>query len=74
LAWDASSSVVAGYNAFRGTQSGGPYAQLNSSVISSTSYSDPTVASGQTYFYVVTAVDSSGAESDYSNEVSATIP
>jgi hypothetical protein len=74
LAWDASSSVVAGYNAFRGTQSGGPYAQLNSSVISSTSYSDATVASGQTYFYVVTAVDSSGAESDYSNEVSATIP
>lgn len=74
LSWAASTSVVAGYDAFRSTQSGGPYAQLNSSLIPSTSYTDTTASSGQTYFYVVAAVNSSGAESSYSNEVSATIP
>lgn len=74
LAWNPSASVVAGYNAYRGIQSGGPYTKLNSSPISNTSYADPTAASGQAYFYVVTAVDSLGSESDYSNEVSATIP
>ena len=32
------------------------------------------VQSGQTYYYVVTAVDSSNVESTYSNQASATIP
>ena len=74
LVWEASPSAVAGYNAYRGTHSGGPYAQPNSSLLSGTSYADTTVASGQMYFYVVASVDSLGTESDYSNEVSATIP
>jgi fibronectin type 3 domain-containing protein len=29
---------------------------------------------GQLYYYVVTAVDSSGVESVYSNQASATVP
>jgi hypothetical protein len=37
-------------------------------------YSDSTVQSATTYFYVTTAVDASGNESGFSNEVSAPIP
>ena len=61
LSWDASSSQdVIGYNAYRGTNSGGPYTKLNSSLIATTSYTDQTVQSGYTYYYVTTAVDSPG--------------
>jgi fibronectin type 3 domain-containing protein len=35
---------------------------------------DPGVQSGTTYFYVVTAVDSSNVESTYSNQATAAIP
>jgi fibronectin type 3 domain-containing protein len=74
LNWTASTSVVTGYNVYRGTVSGGPYAKLNSSLIALTIYTDSTVQSGQTYFYVVTAVDASNVESAYSTEISAIIP
>jgi len=37
-------------------------------------YSDSTVQSGQTYYYATTAVDSSGAESGYSNKVQVSVP
>jgi hypothetical protein len=57
-----------------GAQSGGPYTKLNSTPIAPTNETDSTVQSGQNYFYVVTAVDSSNVESAYSNEVSAVIP
>jgi hypothetical protein len=74
LTWNPSTSVVVGYNIYRGTISGGPYTQLNSSVVPGITYTDSTVQSGLTYFYVVTAVDSSNVESVYSNEVPAAIP
>jgi hypothetical protein len=74
LNWNASTSVVVGYNVYRATISGGPYSKVNSSLISGTSFTDSTVQAGQTYFYVTTAVDSNSNESTYSNEVSATIP
>jgi hypothetical protein len=74
LDWIASTSAVIGYNVFRGTVSGGPYTQLNPSLVTTTQYQDSSVQSGQTYYYVVTAVDSSHVESTNSNEVSATIP
>ena len=74
LSWDASSSQdVIGYNAYRGGNSGGPYNKLNSSLISTTSYNDQTVQSGNTYYYVTTAVDSQGLESAYSNQAVATV-
>jgi fibronectin type 3 domain-containing protein len=41
---------------------------------SSTADSDSTVQSGITYYYVVTAVDSAGSESTYSNPTQAVIP
>ena len=74
LSWSASTSVVVGYNVYRGAQSGGPYTKLNSTPVALTNDTDGTVQPGQTYFYVVTAVDSSNLESAYSNEVSAVIP
>ena len=74
LTWVASTSAVVGYNVYRGTVSGGPYAKLNSSLIALSTYTDSTVGSGQTYFYVVTAVDANSVESTDSSEVSAIIP
>ena len=74
LGWTASSSPgIAGYNAYRSTNSNGPYTKLNSSLISTTNYNDQMVQSGNTYYYVTTAVDSQGDESSYSNQAVATI-
>jgi SdrD B-like domain len=72
--WLASTSVVSGYNVYRGTVSGGPYTKLNGSLITLLTYTDATVQNGQTYFFVTTAVDGSGSESVFSNEVMAVIP
>jgi hypothetical protein len=74
LSWTPSTSTVIGYNVYRSTVSGGPYNKLTASTVSATSYTDPSVQGGQTYYFVVTAVDASGVESVYSNQVSATIP
>jgi hypothetical protein len=74
LNWTASVSTVSGYNVYRGTTNGGPYTKLNSSLITSLSYTDNTVGSGETYYYVSTSVNSSGVESSYSNQATALIP
>jgi Abnormal spindle-like microcephaly-assoc'd, ASPM-SPD-2-Hydin len=76
LTWTASGSPnISGYNIYRGTQSGGPYpTKVNSTLNASTSYTDTTVADGQTYYYVTTAVNSSDQESAYSTPASAIIP
>ncbi len=74
LNWTASTSVVVGYKIYRGTTSAGPYTLLNSSPNASTTFTDLSVVSGQMYYYVVTAVDSSNVESVYSNQVQAIIP
>jgi fibronectin type 3 domain-containing protein len=68
------SSNVSGYNIYRSSISNGPYTKLNSQLLLSTTYTDSTVIAGQTYYYVGTSVDSSGNETGYSNQVSATIP
>ena len=68
------SSAAVGFNIYRGLQSGGPYARLNSDVISETTYTDSSVVSGQTYYYVATEVDSAGDESSYSDQVTMPIP
>ena len=74
LSWTASTSRVIGYNVYRGTQSGGPYTAITTAPDASTAYTDSTVFAGSTYYYVVTAVDSSGHESAYSNQAQAVIP
>lgn len=73
LSWTASTSGgVVGYNVYRGTSSGGPYASVATNVAGVT-YLDANVSAGLTYFYVATAVDSS-SESAYSAEVQAIVP
>lgn len=74
LNWGASTSTVAGYNVYRSQVSGNAYVKINSSLIGGMGYSDGNVQSGQTYFYVATAIDASGNESVYSNETSSVIP
>ncbi|MGH9453678.1 MAG: hypothetical protein ACRD2O_06865 [Terriglobia bacterium] len=75
LSWTVSTSQgILGYNVYRSLTSAGPYTKLNSSLVSGTSYVDSTVAAGQTYYYVATAVGPGNIESAYSNQASATIP
>lgn len=69
LTWTASPTAT-GYSVERGTASGGPYAALASG-LTGTTYTDGSVTNGVTYYYVVTATNSSG-ESGNSNESSAT--
>ena len=62
LTWDASTSTVSGYNVYRSTTSGSGYIKVNSSLVGSLNFSDASVQSSTTYYYVTTAVDSSGNE------------
>lgn len=74
LTWTGSSSQVTGYYTYRGNISGGPYAKLTSTPIDLTTYADQSVTGGTTYYYVVTAVDDTGLESAYSEQVEAVVP
>lgn len=74
LNWRASSSQVAGYNVYRRTTPAGSYIRINSSTVPGTTFTDNTVESGLTYYYMTRAVDAVGRESVNSNEASAAIP
>jgi fibronectin type 3 domain-containing protein len=58
-----------GYNLYRAAQSGscGAFSKINTVLNTGTLYSDSAVRNGATYCYAATAVDSSNAESSYSN-------
>lgn len=70
LSWNAVSGATS-YNVKRSTTQGGTYTSIANN-IATTTYSDSSVETGITYYYVVTAVANS-LESSNSNEVSATI-
>ena len=74
LKWRASNSQIAGYNVYRSTTPARNYVLINSSPIPGTTFTDTTVESGLTYYYVTRAVDALGRESVDSNEASAVIP
>jgi hypothetical protein len=74
LAWSEASSGVVGYNVYSSTQPSGPYNRLNAAPVGTMAYTDNTVQSGQTYYYWVTALDSSGDESAFSTDIAVTIP
>jgi hypothetical protein len=75
LTWNAStSSNIAGYNMYRGPD-GVNWELINTGgLIASTLYSDSTVADNTTYYYAVTAVNTSGMESAKSAAIYVTIP
>ncbi len=76
LSWTASTSSVIGYNVYSSRVSGGPYVKLNPTPMAATTYTDTTVQSDQTYYYVTTAVgsNSSASESGFSSQASVVIP
>ena len=74
LSWMDSGSGIVGYNVYRGSISGGPYAKINSALDSTTTYTDTSVLAGQTYYYVTTSVNGSGIQSGYSNQAQAVVP
>jgi len=63
---------IDGYNVHRSEDIGGPYSQVNGSLVSASEYTDTGLTGGVTYYYVVTAVDLGSNESDYSLEDNAT--
>jgi fibronectin type 3 domain-containing protein len=72
LGWNINSEPdINGYNIYRSTTSGGTYIKLNGTLLSSSNYTDNSVSNGTTYYYVVTAIDTSSNESVNSGEVSA---
>jgi fibronectin type 3 domain-containing protein/predicted small lipoprotein YifL len=77
LAWEAVGDAdVAGYRIYRSTTAGRGYQPLLPALSSSTTYVDSDVRAGQTYYYVVTAVDRArrANESVPSAEASARLP
>jgi fibronectin type 3 domain-containing protein len=72
LAWDPSIPTgVAGYYLYIGTASGIYSFTIDVGMV--TSYTLNNLEVGNTYYLAVTAYDSSGIESDFSNEVSKSI-
>jgi subtilisin family serine protease len=73
LSWAASElEIVAGYNIYRASESGGPYSRLNPSIVTETSYLDTSVTNGVTYYYVAKLLTTDLYEMDYSSEAAAT--
>lgn len=73
LSWNAStSSNISGYNIYRAVYqtSCGSFSRINSLLNTGTLYTDSSVTDGTSYCYAATAVDTSNAESGYSNIVS----
>jgi chitinase len=73
LSWDPNQeSDLAGYRIYYGTASGSHSVMVE--VGNTTTYTHTDLQSGVTYYFVATAYDTSGNESDYSEEVSNTLP
>jgi endonuclease I len=73
LAWTGNSeSDLAGYNMYRSDTANGTFTKVNSALINTSAYDDNAVNANTTYFYKVSAVDSSSNESVQSGSVSAT--
>jgi hypothetical protein len=74
LSWNASSSSnISGYNIYRAVyvSSCGAYSKINGATLNTaTTFTDSAVTDGTNYCYATTAVNSSSAESGYSNIVS----
>lgn len=74
LDWAASGSLdVAGYRVYRSYVSGMLYELQTPAPIAALTFDDDTGIEGLTYYYVVTAVGTNGAESTHSNEVEITL-
>lgn len=62
LSWSAVSGSSIGYNLSRSTSSSGTFTKLNSTPIQGTTFTDSAPPAGQSYFYRLTAVNTSTQE------------
>jgi hypothetical protein len=69
LEWDAGRAALAGYQVYRAVRSHGPYQRLTTQASALTSFTDLLLLPDQAYYYVVSAVDEQGRESNFSLEV-----
>ncbi|MDH4305306.1 MAG: fibronectin type III domain-containing protein [Nitrospira sp.] len=75
LSWDASAGTdVAGYKIYLATASGAYGTPITTTPADVTTYTVTGLAIGTTYFFVVSAFNTDGTESTFSNEVSKMIP
>lgn len=73
LSWTANTEWdLAGYNIYRADSAAGPYTKINSTLVTTAAYVDDALINGTTYWYRVTAVDSTALESAQSAEVGVT--
>lgn len=74
LRWQASTTPNVRYNVYRGPWRGIYPVKLNSEPIDGTTFTDTTAVSGQTYWYVVRAINNKGELSSESNETVVAVP
>jgi hypothetical protein len=67
LSWNGVAGA-SGYHVYRSTRSHRRYERVTASPVEATTYLDGPLDSGQRHFYVVTAVDAAGRESNFSAE------
>lgn len=65
LVWGASTDSVLGYHIYRASAAGGPFARLNSSLLSGTSYSDSTPAGERHYMVRAVKLETSASGTYY---------
>ena len=74
LDWhDNSEADIAGYDVYRSLSSGSGYTKVNQALLADSQYLDLDVTNYLTYYYVVTAEDTFGYKSAYSEEVFASL-
>ena len=71
LAWRAN-SAAAGFNVYRSSGNSGPFAKINSRLVTGASFGDRQLSPNTTYYYQLTAVNQSGMESAPTSAVTAT--
>ncbi len=75
LNWEPSGSAnIVGYYVYRMSILELSYVRLTSSAVTGLKYTDTSVSAGETYYYAVTAVNSSGGQSGYSSQAVAIVP
>ena len=73
LSWNTSTSsavTLSKYYIYRSTTSGSGYTKIGEVNAGTTNYTDTTAAEGNTYYYVISDLDTSSVESPYSKEIS----
>jgi fibronectin type 3 domain-containing protein len=70
LSWNTDTGATS-YNIYQSTSASGTYTKVNSSIVTTTSYTATGLTNGTAYYFEVTGVNSVG-ESGYSNQASST--